>query len=187
MRSVLFATTNSRKISEANATLAPLNLSVSPVALDIDEIQHQDPSEIVKAKARAAYEVTKVPVVVSDTSWAIPALNGFPGGYMKDVAGWLQADDWLALMARHADTTIECHEHLAYFDGENLQHFMHIYTGAFTAEARGPEGQGVSIERVVSLYGGQTMAEQIAAGEVASAGEDLQHWKQFGTWYNNTI
>lgn len=185
MKTVLFATTNARKITEANAILTPLSISVQPIVLDIEEIQHANPQEIVKAKVRAAFEVAHEPVVVSDTSWAIPALGGFPGGYMKDISSWLQAEDWLSLMARHTNKTIECHEHLAYFDGEHLEHFAHIYTGHFVDTPRGASGDDISIEQVVSLYNNKTMAEQIAAGETASAGEDLQHWKKFGEWYGS--
>lgn len=182
MKKVLFATGNSRKIQEANKTLEPYGIEVESVSLDIDEIQHSDSVEIAKAKARAAYEVVHQPVVVSDTTWEIPALGGFPGGYMKDVSSWFDAKDWLALMARHEDKTIYCHEHVAYFDGEDLQHFVSTYTGKFINEARGRIDAGESIEQVVILYGDQTMAEFSAKGELASAGEVLEHWKSFGEW-----
>lgn len=185
MTLILFATTNPRKITEANATLAPLGLAVESVALDIDEIQHHDPAEIAKAKARAAYEAIKKPVVVADTSWAIPALGGFPGGYMKDVSAWLQAEDWISIMANHEDRTIYCHEHVAYFDGEELQHFTTSYKGTIVNEPRGRIDDSESIERVTILYGDKTMAEQVAAGDIASAGEVLGHWQQFGEWYAN--
>lgn len=183
MKQVLFATGNSRKINEAGTTLKPYGIAVNPVSVDIDEIQHADPAEIVKAKVRAAYEVTHEPVVVSDTSWEIPALGGFPGGYMKDISAWFKAQDWLALMDRHEDKTIYCHEHVAYFDGENLQHFVASYKGRFINEARGRVDDNESFEQVVILYGEKTMAEQLADGEIASAGESLAHWEQFGKWY----
>jgi non-canonical purine NTP pyrophosphatase (RdgB/HAM1 family) len=183
MRHLLFATGNARKIQEANETLKLYDITVQPVSVDIDEIQHADSAEIVKAKARAAYEVTHQPVAVSDTSWEIPALGGFPGGYMKDVATWFQAEDWLSLMVRHDDKTIYCHEHVAYFDGEELKHFVATYRGVFINEPRGRIIAGASIEQVVILYGNLTMAEQLAQGNIASAGEVLEHWKLFGEWF----
>lgn len=183
MKSILFATGNSRKIAEATATLQPYRLTVEPVRVDIDEIQHHDPTEITKAKARAAYAAIGQPVVVSDTSWEIPALGGFPGGYMKDISTWLNAADWLTLMARHNDKTIYCHEHIAYCDGTDIQHFVSSYNGRFIDEARGRVDDSESFERTVILYGDKTMAEQLADGDIASAGESLDHWKQFGGWY----
>lgn len=154
-----------------------------PVGVAIDEIQHNDSAEITKAKVRSAYELVRQPVVVSDTSWDIPALNGFPGGYMKDISAWFDAKDWLSLMAQHKDKTIYCHENIAYFDGDNLQYFVSSYKGIFTDEPRGRVDASESIEQVVTLYGGLTLAEYLAKGEIASAGEELEHWKQFGEWY----
>ena len=53
----------------------------------MDEIQHHDPLKITEAKVKSAYEKAGQPVVVNDSSWEIPVLGGFPGGYMKDVVG----------------------------------------------------------------------------------------------------
>ena len=183
MKSILFATGNSRKISEATATLAPFGVTVELVRVEIDEIQHHDPAEITKAKARAAYAATGKPVVVSDTSWAVPALGGFPGGYMKDVSLWWTAENWLDIMRTQEDQRILCLEHVAYYDGEQLQHFEQRYEGRFVPEARGREHSEEAIERVVILYGDKTMAEQLADGDIASAGEELGHWRQFGEWF----
>jgi len=184
MRELIFATGNSRKISEATAVLKQYDVKFEACKVDIDEIQHYDCAEITKAKARAAFAVVGQPVVVSDTSWDIPALGGFPGGYMKDIANWWQSQDWLNVMAAHEDKRIFCLEHVAYFDGKILQHFEAKYEGRFISEARGRGDQSESFEKVVILYGDMTMAEQLAAGEVASAGEDLTHWKLFAEWYS---
>jgi non-canonical purine NTP pyrophosphatase (RdgB/HAM1 family) len=189
MKTILFATGNSRKIAEANTTLQPFNISVAPIKLKFDEIQHSDPSEITKAKAKAAYTAAgnNQPVVVSDTSWAIPALGGFPGGYMKDVGIWWDEQNWLDIMANQTDKRVFCLEHIAYYDGEILQHFVEQYEGHFTSEAHGRTDKSESFERVVSLYGNETMAEQLGRGENASAGETLGHWQQFGEWYSTLV
>lgn len=185
-KSITFATGNSRKIAEATATLTKYNIGVVPVKVTIDEIQHHDPAEITKAKARAAFDVIKKPVVVSDTSWRIPALGGFPGGYMKDVATWLQPNDWLSLMKDHADKTIICLEHVAYCDGNEVRHFEYEYQGKFIDEERGRDDESESFEKVVILYGTKTMAEQLQDGEIASASEELEHWNLFGKWYQKS-
>lgn len=180
----LFATSNDRKIQEATTTLEKYDIQVEAITVDIDEIQHHDPIEITKSKARAAYEVTHRPVVVQDTSWEIPALGGFPGGYMKDVAEWWQPQDWLNIIEPY-DRTVICHEHVAYFDGENMTHFQSSYTGKFTAEARGEWGN--SIEKVINLYGIGTLAEVHDETGIASAGTELKHWQQFGEWYSKRL
>ncbi len=174
-KSVQFATGNARKISEARKTLEKYNIGVTAISIEIDEIQHHDPVEITKAKARAAYEVTHEPVVVQDTSWSIPALGNFPGGYMKDISTWFAPKDWLALMERHEDKRIFCHEHVVYFDGDNLHHFEATYEGRFINEERGRDDENESFEKTVILYGDTTMAEQLAEGGNASASEELAH------------
>ena len=179
MNKIIFATGNERKVKEATSALSKFGIKVEKRSVEIDEIQHDDPAEISKAKARAAYEVVHEPVVIQDTSWTIPALGGFPGGYMKDVAEWWKPDDWLNIMEPH-DRTILCHEHVVYFDGKQLQHFVSSYKGRFTSEARGNWGN--SIEKVVNLYGKGTLAEVHDATGIASAGTELKHWIQFGEW-----
>lgn len=183
MGKILFATGNARKIQEARNTLASYGVDIEPVSIEIDEIQHTSPAEITKAKARAAYAVVGRPVVVSDTSWAIPALGGFPGGYMKDVSTWWTTQNWLDIMADQKDKRIFCGEHLAYYDGINMYHFVEDYEGSFITEARGRVDEAESFERVVVLYGNESMAEQLARGDHASASETLGHWQQFGEWF----
>ena len=184
MKEILFATTNARKIIEANGTLATFHIRTMPISIEIDEIQHHDPAVITKAKARAAYAVLQQPVVVSDTSWDVPALGGFPGGYMKDVAAWWSEDDWLSVMARHDNKAIYCLEHLAYFDGKNLQHFSQVYTGTFLAEARGPAvNPAESFERVISLNGTESLTEQVENGNFDI--QTLGHWVQLAQWLNS--
>lgn len=182
---ILFATSNARKIAEANETLQDYDMRVESVKVETNEIQHFDPAEIAKEKARAAYAAVGRPVVVSDTSWSVPALGGFPGGYMKDVSTWWQAEDWLSIMARHNDKRIICMEHVAYYDGDILQHFVEEYEGYFIAEARGRIDEAEAFERTVVMYGDKTMAEQLAEGDHASAGEAHGHWQQFAKWYTS--
>ena len=60
---------------------------------------------------------------------------------------------------------------------------MATYKGVFVNEPRGRVDESESFERVVVLYGKMTMAESLAQGDIASAGEGLAHWQQFGEWY----
>lgn len=186
MKRIVFATGNARKIAEARMTLQSYDITILPQKVIIDEIQHHDSTEVTKAKARAAYMEIGAPVVVSDTSWSIPALGGFPGAYMKDIAMWLEARDWLALMNQYDDKRIFCHEHVAYCDGETLKHFQSDYEGYFVDTPRGRDHPDESFEKVVTLYGGETMAERLADEKIASAGKDLLHWRQFGDWYTTS-
>lgn len=180
---VNFATGNSRKIAEARKSLGQYSIGVIAVNVEIDEIQHHDPAEITKAKARAAYEVTHEPVVVQDTSWSVPALGGFPGGYMKDVANWWQPEDWMRIM-EGKDRTIICLEHVAFCDGDVVRHFEARYEGVFVAAPKGSDGNAT--DKVVSLYAnGKTLAQMHDVGDIASASDGLEHWQQFADWYKD--
>jgi XTP/dITP diphosphohydrolase len=186
MTEILFATGNQRKINEANDTLENYDITVKSVSIEIDEIQHHDPEEITNAKARAAFNILKVPVVVSDTSWAIPALGGFPGGYMKDVGIWWSEQDWLNIMAGHEDKSIILQEHLAYYDGQELVHFSQNYEGVFLNQIVGPiVNEKESFERVVSLDGSRSLSEDQAKRAVEGEKKQLAHWKKFGRWFSD--
>ncbi|OGL22127.1 hypothetical protein A2707_02135 [Candidatus Saccharibacteria bacterium RIFCSPHIGHO2_01_FULL_45_15] len=182
-KTILFATGNDRKVQEARQTFNPYSIGVTVVDMETDEIQHHDPATITKAKAIAAYEVTHEPIVVQDTSWHIPALGGFPGGYMKDVAAWWSVDDWMRIM-NGQDRTILCLEHVAYYDGRQVQHFAAEYAGMFVDEPRGSSNGNNSIERCVSLNGKETFAEMHDRGNLASAADTHMHWKLFAEWYS---
>lgn len=54
MKQITFVTGNSRKFEEASSVLRQYGVAVEQLQLDIDEIQHHDPLEITKAKARTA-------------------------------------------------------------------------------------------------------------------------------------
>ena len=180
-KTINFATGNARKIAEARKCLSGFAIGVIAINVEIDEIQHHNPIEITKAKARAAYEVTHEPVVVQDTSWSIPALGGFPGGYMKDVAKWWQPEDWMRILEGQ-DRRIICQEHLAFCDGNQVVHFDMHYDGTFVTSPRGNDGN--SLDKTVSLYAnGKTLAQMHDDGDIASASDGLEHWQQFAQWY----
>jgi non-canonical purine NTP pyrophosphatase (RdgB/HAM1 family) len=186
MTVILFATSNQRKINEANDTLENYGITVKAISIEIDEIQHHDPAEITKAKARAAFAFLHKPVVVSDTSWSIPALGGFPGGYMKDVGIWWSEQDWLNIMAGHNDKTIILQEHLAYYDGTELIHFSQDYQGVFLDHIQGPVvNQKESFERVASLDGENSLAQGQASRIFDGEKKQLAHWQKFGEWLHS--
>lgn len=179
-QSVLFATGNKRKIHECRTVLDRYGIDVESMSVDIDEIQHHDPAEITKAKARAAYGVVSRPVVVQDTSWSIPSLGGFPGGYMKDTAQWWKAQDWMSVMAPYEDRRIICHEHIAYFDGQDIHHFESTYECVFVDSPRGNPEKNNSLELVVGTTMKETFAESHDRGAVGS--DDSEHWRIFAEW-----
>ena len=55
MKSIYFATSNKEKIQIAQTVYTEADITVQPVALDIDEVQGEDPEVIVRDKAKRAF------------------------------------------------------------------------------------------------------------------------------------
>lgn len=186
MNKIIFVTGNKRKIDEANACLAEYGLEVQVEDCDINEVQSHDPQEITIEKAKAAYKAIGKPLVVNDHHWSIEALNGFPGGYMKDVNNWFEPEDFLALMLNKTNREASLTECIVYFDGEETKTFKAEFPGSIVEQ---PKGIGyVSFERVFKYDDAdKTIAEQHDSGGEGSSFIERSAWKQFGAWYAKQV
>jgi inosine/xanthosine triphosphate pyrophosphatase family protein len=95
---VTFITGNERKVKVLKLLLDPYKVEFDHIKLDLEEIQTKDPSTLVLRKVQEAYSQIKRACFVEDTEWSIPALNGFPGLFMKYVNEWFKVEDWIKLM-----------------------------------------------------------------------------------------
>ena len=189
MHSVNFATTNKEKLLIAQTVCSKFEITVEQASADIDEIQGEDPVPIVKDKARRAYELLAKPIVVSDDSWDIPALNGFPGPYMKSINSWFKSDDFLRLMEGIEDRTIILHQMLAYYDGDTMKVFKNDIKGKVIDKPRGKNEKSPNMT-VTELDNdnGKTIAEVFEQGEKAVAERYLtlpDAWHLFAVWYKS--
>lgn len=183
MKQILFITGNEGKVWQAKKVLATFAIGVENRDLNVTEIQSHDPLEISMAKSRSAFEVVKQPVVICDHAWSIPALKGFPGGYMRDINYWFKPEDILALMSDKKDRSIILTETVVYTDGVTVKDFSADFKGQVIDTVRG-KGR-FSQERVVVFDGQtQTIAEAIDKNEHA---RDMTKsaWQLFGEWYVN--
>ena len=176
---ITFITGNQRKVKEAVSACTPFNITVEQEVLDIDEIQHHDPIRISKHKARAAFNLAGKPVVINDASWKIPALNNFPGGYMKDIAEWFESEDFIQLMKNKKDRRICCLETVIYKDSEIEKIFHNEFWGEISRVAL---GKGNSIERV-AVFNGKTIGQHHEEGNLAIDPKDYI-WHDFAKWYS---
>jgi non-canonical purine NTP pyrophosphatase (RdgB/HAM1 family) len=189
MHSVNFATTNKEKLLIAQTVCSKFEITVEQASADIDEIQGEDPVPIVKDKARRAYELLAKPIVVSDDSWDIPALSGFPGPYMKSINSWFNSDDFLRLMEGIEDRTIILHQMLAYYDGDTMKVFKNDIKGKVIDKPRGKNEKSPNMT-VTELDNdnGKTIAEVFEQGEKAVAERYLtlpDAWHLFAVWYKS--
>lgn len=184
MHDVLFVTGNANKFYEASTICATFDITLVQQEINLDEIQHHDAIEITKAKIDAAWSVTKKPTVVNDSSWNIPALGGFPGGYMKDVTAWLSTADFALLLSDKKDKRIFLHETVAYKDDTTTLFFTHNRLGHFVKK---PAGQAPpTFARLVEMEGeGMTISQVFDRGNWQTSARDrYKHWYDFAQWYN---
>ena len=136
------------------------------------------PSKITEAKAKAVYDKLQRPILVNDSHWSIPALGGFPGGYMKDVTQWFTAEDFIALMKDRADQTILLSDTAAFYDGVEYKTFTYHWHGIFvTTPSRQP---GTSLDKVIHhIDSTMTLAEELEKRDNGTAQEAD---KYYGMW-----
>ncbi len=190
MKTINFATTNDEKFLIAKMVCEQFDLQVSRVVIDVDEIQGEDPLLIVKDKADRAYKKFKKPIVVSDDSWNIPALKGFPGPYMKSINHWFSADDFLRLMDGIEDRSIILHQYLAYNDGVKTTVFRNDINGKIIYEIRGNNIKSPTMS-VIALDedNDMTLAEVFEKGQNALVSRYKDRpdvWHQLVKWYLNS-
>jgi non-canonical purine NTP pyrophosphatase (RdgB/HAM1 family) len=180
MKKIVFSTSNQRKIKEARAACGIFDIEVVPIRVDFDEIQSHDPIDISRRKVEDAYKlVDKSSIVVTDTSWSIPSLNGFPGGYMKDVAEWFSPEDFINLVADKEDKAIIFRESIVYKDESEIKIFSKEYDGVITNTPRGNDGN--SLDKVAE-FNGLTLAESHDRDQTSHGPEDYV-WYEFAKWF----
>lgn len=189
MKDIICVTGNTDKFTVAKAACLQNNVALTQNEIDIDEIQGEDGQLIVEDKAKKAYSVIKKPVVVTDDSWSIVGLKGFPGAYMKSVTHWLSSQDFINLTSSLEDKTTELHQYVAYYDGNELKIFSNMISGKVISSPRG--NSGPSWTKVVELEGdgGMTMAEfwdsrgsENSQPEHTRKGAEI--WLSFAKWYS---
>lgn len=178
-----FVTGNARKFRDLQLACERYGIEVEQLDLPVNEIQSHDPEKIAVQKAKSAYKLADRPVLVGDSFWNILALRGFPGAYMSYVAGWLKAEDFLALMSGKSDRTIICTDTIVYFDGKQSKAFSENVTGKITDH---PRGKGrVSLDQIVVIDGQtQTIAEIEDSQGQSSVDPGSSIYGQFAKWYN---
>lgn len=187
---IVFATTNPEKFTIAQFLCTKAGVPIKQVKLDVDEIQSEDGDAIAIAKAIASYKVYGKPLVISDDTWEIPALGGFPGPYMKSMNHWFSTKDFLRLLGGITDRTILLHQRLVYIDESGHKLFTASKHGTVLTETRTPNARAPWMS-IASMEGdnGLTIAEVFANGKEVDERrlENRPHaWRELITWYLET-
>ncbi|MDZ7744610.1 MAG: non-canonical purine NTP pyrophosphatase [Candidatus Saccharibacteria bacterium] len=118
MKELVFATGNTDKFNAAKTVLNSHGFKLIQKPVEVDEIQGEDELIITRDKAEKIYRKLQHPVLVNDDSWAITALNGFPGAYMKSVIHWFKPEDFIRLMQGVKDRGVILTQVTVYQDKE---------------------------------------------------------------------
>jgi len=137
MHNLHFVTGNEIKFRLADTVCRRFNVNLEQVALDIPEMQADDGEPVARDKALRAFELLQKPVVVTDDSWIIPGLNGFPGPYMKFMNNWFTPEDWLRLTGSLEDRRIILRQIAVYQDADQQKVFTVDIEGLLLDEIRG--------------------------------------------------
>lgn len=182
MSKIYFATTNEIKFKSGQEACKKHGLELEQIFIEVDEIQSEDPQKIIKDKITKIFQSVKHPVLVSDDSWSIPALNGFPGPYMKSVNHWFTGQDWVNLMKSHINKSIFLNNLLAFTDNG-----MDITTFEGTAERiflEKPSGKpGIPVLQATSLPGHKKPLNEMWEEDSKPIIRSKHVWDDFANWY----
>lgn len=159
MTALLFCTSNTEKFATAQLACKHHDITIEQKKIDIEEIQSEDGETILKDKLQKAYQHVKQPLIVTDDTWLIPGLNGFPGPYMKSINHWFTPDDLLRLILPLEDRSIYLIQHLGFTDGTLTKTFSSKVPGTLLREIKGTYGS--ASHKLISMDGdnGLSIAE----------------------------
>ena len=176
-----FLSSNKHKLHLAENNLSPLGVTFKGDTFPFIEIQSDNPKEITINKAQQAFHVLQKPLFVTDDSWYITALNGFPGAYMKHINGKLNENDFLRLMQPYANREIILHRVLCYIDNEGLKTFEDRLVGEILKEAT--SYGNIPLLNIISFFSSKkSVAKAWDEGTQQLPNETM--WSDFAKWYS---
>lgn len=162
-KTVYFITTNQKKFSSLEKLLGPIGVRLERLEFDFDEGRELDIRKIAESKlAQAKKAFPGKAVIVDDRGFFIPALNGFPGPFVKLVLDSFSHKGLIKLMKGETDRRAIFSFAVAYFDGKKDYIFVADEEGFITDESRGDNLHGWT--ELLYVYGhssfpGKSLAE----------------------------
>lgn len=176
-----YITGNKNKFANAKSFFDNYSIELIQSSLSIYEIQSSDSLEVAQSKINQAWGQLQEPLFINDACWIIPALNGFPGPYMKYINNWFSPHDFINLMQGKADRTIILRDTIIYKDSKCSQIFTNNHRGEILTEIYNGESKAPS-DVVISLSSNKkSIAEETANKAFFLKGED-KIWIDFANW-----
>lgn len=151
MNEITFVTGNQKKVIELERIL---DRKLQHIKIDLPEIQSLSLDEVVTAKAKAAYEEIKGPVIVEDTALVFHTLGKLPGTFIKWFADELDYDGLCSLLDGKTDRSATVSACIAFCDGRET----HLFSGSCDGEiALAPHpGEGFGFDCIFMPAGYET-------------------------------
>lgn len=136
---IVYVTSNENK---ARYFSEILGIKIPHATAEVDEIQSLDLVEVVTRKAKAAYQQIGRPVIVEDTSLALPYLGRLPGTFIKWFLDEVGQDGLCRLIDNNSKRQAVASAAFAYFDGVELKIFKGSVVGKIAKKPAGESGFG---------------------------------------------
>lgn len=138
LRNLQVVTSNPDKLKEINQILKT-NFQISN--FDIPEIQSLDVNEVIKDKAKKAFQIFKRPVLVEDISFEVEALKGLPGPFIKYFLKTVGTEGTVKLVGQKSTKT-KVTAAIAIYDGKLMKIFKGTIYGTLSKKDKGLNGFG---------------------------------------------
>ncbi len=181
MQIIKLVTGNEEKVKAANQFLRKYNISVEQAKIKLIEPQEESVEKIALYKADQAFKILLSPVVVMDTGWNIPSLNGFPGPYMHSIMNWFTLEDFQNLLKVKTDKRIFMENYACYKDSKLTKIFTRKLIGIFVDQ---PKGEGNIIDVIVSFRRDLKTIAECHDLDIPTTDEnaDSSQWEKLGKW-----
>lgn len=138
MQQLTFITGNANKAKYVSEWL---DHELAHQKLDLPEIQSIDVREVTEYKARKAFELVGVPVLVEDCALLFTAIQPLPGPFIK----WFEQmglDRMCQMLNGFSDRSAVAQLNYCVFDGQTCHFFEGTMTGHIADKPRGTKGFG---------------------------------------------
>lgn len=153
---LVFVTSNIGKLREAEAVLG---CRLDHRDLDLPELQTLDLHEIVRDKARSAWQHLGKPVLVEDTSLELAGLGGFPGPLVKWLLSSVGAEGICKVAECFEDARATARCLICATDGDTEVFGEGVVEGSIAPSPRGDGGFGWDSAFAPDDYGGRTYGQ----------------------------
>ena len=139
MQPQFFATRNANKLREVNEILGA---QLQQIEVELFEPQGLDIVEVVREKARDAFEKTGKFVLVEDTGLEFAAWNGLPGALIKWFLETVGNEGILKMLEGEENRAALARTAVGFYDGSEYRVFLGEIRGTVPTELRGTSGFG---------------------------------------------